>query len=489
MAALPPVVDPMEASLNICGFVTQAAREAITVTQGLNSLDLIAQLEVDSVTAIQKDLAGRTNATGKFHMNILQTTNFRALIWWLKDLQDRGQPIGMPFTLPDLIRAKGQLSAYQKIKDASLDISKPESYPGNPSKWKAWWQSVTNYLANAFGVRRRPLLYVVRPTFPPPNASPEELEMHQVTLQGPEYDQDNKLVYGLLKSITLSTTAHPWVQPFERTSDGRKAALRLLQMNAGAADDLTRYQNAKAALSHVHYKNEQSFPFSKFVSKLEGIYQDMFDAGRPRPEMDKVDDLRTKMQVEGDPPLLFIKMTYTAKFPDDFHKCVVEMSRDIAQLYGTTDSNKRHRQISQTDTDRNIRGRGNPRGGRGWGRGRGRGGGRSVTSDSASSFNGVDVSDVARNFTAQEMSQLGDTGRKYVYNQRRSLNGGRGRFSHRGRGRGRPYGGRTIAAISEESSQVSDMTPSVRFQEQTTDGSNGNAHGRNARGRGRGGRH
>ena len=69
-----------------------------------------------------------------------------------------------------------------------------------------------SWFSSVYGVRRRPLLYIVRPAQVPINPTQEEQVLHSVTLTGAEYRTDNATVYQLLKSLTLDTEAYAWVQ-------------------------------------------------------------------------------------------------------------------------------------------------------------------------------------------------------------------------------------------------------------------------------------
>ena len=101
-------------------------------------------------------------------------------------------------------------------------------------------------------------------------------------------------------------------------------------------------------------------------------------------------------------------------------------------------NHKRKRNIREVRTD----GRGQDGGGRGRSGGRGgrfgRGGGRGRGRGSYV-LNGVDVSDVHKDFSQEEMNQLGPAGQSYVF-QQRNRDRNRGGFNRGGRGRGRDDG-------------------------------------------------
>ena len=62
-------------------------------------------------------------------MTALQTLNLKAMVRWLKDLQDGNQPIGAAFTNQDLNQAAGQLQAYTQAVKAKSNIPFLRSFP------------------------------------------------------------------------------------------------------------------------------------------------------------------------------------------------------------------------------------------------------------------------------------------------------------------------------------------------------------------------
>ena len=183
---LPPG-DALGDSFLTCGLATNHAQFALHNTEGLNTFDAIVRLPLEQVDLLSVALARRAQNQGGWRMTALQTLNLKAMVWWLKDLQDRNQPIGAAFTPQDLDQAAGQLQAYTQAIKAKSDIPFPEKFPNSrQDKWIPWWESVKSYFAATYGVRRRTLSYVIRPHTQPANATPEQINEHQVTLSGPD---------------------------------------------------------------------------------------------------------------------------------------------------------------------------------------------------------------------------------------------------------------------------------------------------------------
>lgn len=101
--------------------------------------------------------------------------------------------------------------------------------------------------------------------------------------------------------------------------------------------------------------------------------------------------------------------------------------------------------------------------------GKGRGHFVSDNSSTASAIiNGVDITNLTRRFTNQEMQQLGNNRRRLIYQQCKRMNEGRGcgRGQGRQQGHGRGRGGRSInAIIQEQQDEVSQISEQTTAQE------------------------
>jgi hypothetical protein len=122
------------------------------------------------------------------------------------------------------------------------------------------------------------------------------------------------------------------------------------------------------------------------------------------------------------------------RFLTDFDAACITLSRTVSTRFVSIAPGRNKRSIgaSHSNGGRAGRGRGRARGG-----GRGSGGGRNhkVT------MNGVDVTDVSRNYTSEEWEKLKQVGgHTYVYQRRDFLSGRGGRDGRGGRG-GRDGGG------------------------------------------------
>ena len=102
---------------------------------------------------------------------------------------------------------------------------------------------------------------------------PTEEEKCQVTLTGPKYDDDNKLVCQLLCSSAEGTSAQEWVKLHANASNGRAAALSLVNQYEGRGTQSMRVAAARAELEKLHCDgNEEVFPFQKPISCLQRCF-------------------------------------------------------------------------------------------------------------------------------------------------------------------------------------------------------------------------
>jgi hypothetical protein len=130
------------------------------------------------------------------------------------------------FTVDDLEQARSNM---QDGKEA--DDKNPIELSGKctPRNWVGWWESVKNYLKGQKGAANKPLFYIVRSRNAPIELLDEVTRVaYQMQLAGNHFNSDNQTVYRILKSLTLDTEAYAWVQPSDAASNGRQAALALM---------------------------------------------------------------------------------------------------------------------------------------------------------------------------------------------------------------------------------------------------------------------
>ena len=98
---------PLGNSLVTCGITDDQGQWAISL-EGYDSLQAFAEMLPDDVDALSKNMSTKSRAnTGKYYLPTRQKINIKAMVWWLRDLHARGQPLPeQGFTPLDLEKAR-----------------------------------------------------------------------------------------------------------------------------------------------------------------------------------------------------------------------------------------------------------------------------------------------------------------------------------------------------------------------------------------------
>jgi hypothetical protein len=396
---------------------------------GIDSLEAFGALSGDSdVTEMAKRMAARTVNAGRVILGTMQIKRVQALVFWVKDHEKRQVKID-----PEMWNAE-ELCATLARKEADHNFEKIDIDIVDPGKcqtdfgWDAWQIAFMNKLNATMRAAKVPLAYVVCPEIEARIyvfEDEQEERMYQMPLSGENFKRDNKLVYNMLKSACIKTDTWTWIQDHDKSSNGRKAWLALVGHSYDGTGELNkRLEHAKEEISRLHYKDEQAFPFERFVTKLK---ENFFILCK-----DKDEALTGKQQVDvmmkgirsTDASIVAAKTNIYKDFCSDFAGATNFLSGLISNLHPAAQLNyaNRHsgkkRYIRAVDSRDQRGGRGRfRRGGRTGERGAGRGHAGGHGGNRQMQINGVDVTDPTRNFTAEECERLG-TARSYVTQQR-----------------------------------------------------------------------
>ena len=230
------------------------------------------------------------------------------------------------------------------------------------------------------------------------------------------FTRDSKHVLSILKELTNGSQAETWMKG---TRCGRAAMSALQTHYDGTSEGERRKAVAKADLKKLFYRNETTFSFEKYVTKLKHIFNVMDRYAMPLYEKDKVDHLLEQINC----PDAEIKMQVSicrSSHARTFEQAATYMATEIARIFPDSQPGSgRYRGKRKVSAFR----RGGGRGGRGHGgRGGGRGGrgGRSGRngkgSDRGTKENGIDISDPCRWYEQDELSALSADTRRYILN-------------------------------------------------------------------------
>ena len=427
------------------------------------------------VTEMAKRMASRSANAGKVILGTMQIKRLQALVYWVKDHEKRQITLDADLWTPEELKAtiarKEAEHNFEKVDVAIVDPGKCRTDVG----WDSWQIGFMNKLSSTLGTAKVPLAYVVRED----KKNIDDLvdddmqRMHQMPLRGENFKQDSKLVYNMLKSACIDTDAWTWIQDNDAVSNGRKAWLALVAHYDGSGELNKRMERAKEEISRLHYKDEKSFPFERYVTKLK---ENFYILGK-----DKDEALTGKQQVDImlkgikslDATIVAAKTNVFKDFRSDFAAATAFLSGLISNVhsgaqveYANRNVGKR-RYISAMGThERGGRGRfkhGGRFGERSSGRGRANRGTSGRGNSQKVQINGVDVSDPTRNFTPDEWERLGNA-RAFITQQR----------SRSGRGGLGVYNRDKISQRNASASHVSESTAGNTTINQTDSQSQGN---------------
>ena len=346
----------------------------------------------------------------------------QGLAWWCTDRSLRGKSLDVV----TFYNHDAQLDAieeseldYEELKKES-NLDKPEKF--KTEKWTEWEESVYNYFASHRNSKGVPYSYVIRkmPNPTPPFLMEREYEIiYFARHEGTAFKRDSKHVLQILKELTNGTSAETWMKG---KTCGRLAFLALQDHYDGKAEGERRKAVVRADLEKIFYRNEATFPFETFVTKLQHIFNVLEKYGMPEYEQNKVNYLLDKINC---PDKRFqnhvdiARANYSQTFIQAATYLQTQVSRIFPQAQPTSGRYKK-RGIAGLSKEQGGRGhwrgggRGRGRGGRGRGRGRG-GGGRGAKME-----NGIDISDPCRWYEPDEPSALTDkTCREILNNPQR----------------------------------------------------------------------
>lgn len=189
--------------------------------------------------------------------------------------------------------------------------------------------------------------------------------------------------------------------------------------------DMSRAAAANAKLKALFWKSEASFPFEKFLTRMNEAFKELEDAGKSLyPQQQVYDDfqVQTTLGIMRD------------RYLTDVDSACLTLSRTLSTRFTSIETVRSKRSIGAISSSSGRGARGRSRGRHGSGCGSNSGGRHRVV------MNGVYVTDISRNFTSEEWDKLRLVGgHTYIYQRREYLSecGGRdGRSGWSG------YGGR-----------------------------------------------
>ena len=143
-----------------------------------------------------------------------------------------------------------------------------------------WIESFKDCLYRTFGVRKCPLLYVIRDQIIPDSEDDDPLLPNQpfgvsgsiinelikrVSHDGPLYKSDNATVYSMLEEATQNCVYALTIKPFSRRKDGRSAWMAMISSHAGA-DKWEKLQKDRIRFMMNSKWNGRTYSLEKFTN-------------------------------------------------------------------------------------------------------------------------------------------------------------------------------------------------------------------------------
>jgi hypothetical protein len=393
-------------ALGICG-ASDGQIDAI-IDEGFDGMSDLLILEEKDITEMMSNLTKLPAARGGVRMGAVLTKKVKALVYWCKEQKRQDLDLDANRFTDEELEATLQRMAVE----TGDDETKPElPTKFDPNKWVSWSKKVENYLWQVKGNNNTPLIYVVRKTrtdASPPFTSGEEERVYKTSQRGQAYNKDNQKVFEILTQLLSGTMAWTWMSSYEASKNGKGAFDALRNHYDGPGQVEKRLGYARNILANTHYRSEKQYSFESYVTKLSEAFEVLKDNSVEKAEREKVDCLLDGIQSDN-------QIVVTAKTNVRMNiamRTSFQVAVDhLSELIGATFANASYhgkrpvRNVSRMDVGRGgRRGRGGRygRGGRGGGRG-----GRGTTGNGNGKFhNGVDISDLTRNFSNDEWGKL-----------------------------------------------------------------------------------
>ncbi|KAI2499225.1 hypothetical protein MHU86_15266 [Fragilaria crotonensis] len=350
---------------HVCGLTEIAAQTRLIDFEGIDEVEDLANYTDREIDQMADRNAKRNPANQRVQFGLKRTKYLKAVCHWVRKNVREGAPCDVRELTPALIAELIQdMIAKASQKDSDSKLYYPEAF--SATDYKNWIKKVENYL-------------------------------------------DSRI------------EGATWFEKV-KDGDGRAAHLLLREHYVGEAHDMRRAAAANAKLESLFWKSEASFSFEKYLTRLNEAFKELEDAGQALWEAQKVTHLLKGIQNDDIQVQTTIGIVQNS-FLSDFDGACLTLSRTISSRFASVEANRQKRRIGAVESragNRSGRGRARGRGGRG-GRGSGRDGGRSMRVI----MNGVDVTDISRNFTSDECEKLRACGGHTYVTQRREYLSGR----------------------------------------------------------------
>lgn len=292
-------------------------------------------------------------------------------------------------------------------------VERPGTF--DPVRWVSWKDGFVNYLTNVTGLNGVPLAYVIRDNIAKADGTPFSLSTTRIQSQmhsGPAFHEDNLTVYSLLHQALLNSEGWTHIAEHETTKDGKAAFATLCYHYDGPSAISNRIAWAKKEIATARYKSEATFSLDKYGTRLANAFRILRQNGQGKSAGDEVDIYLA--QIESNNPIIanaISVMRYQGDCDTDFTKARAKLQEMVAKLRPAmqtapqgTPAARKVSQVTQAKKKQKEKS-----------------GGASGTTvadivrkDGKEFFNGVDITDRGRTFSAKEFRKIGPIFKEYI---------------------------------------------------------------------------
>ena len=338
----------------------------------------------------------RTAARGGVIIPSVRARRLCALNFWVNRMTLRGKTIlAADFDADALTKAMTDYPVMDMMKTSDIVANRPVAF--SYDQWVDWQESVVTYLKGTKNITKDiPLYYIIRPTDPPANPTEEEEIIFHASHEGATFQADNRQVHQILTELTNGTDADIWVKQHKRNQDGKAAWATLCSHYDGPAEGDKRVTVARHDLKIIHYKNETSFSFEKYSSKLKKAFDTLDQYQQPKSEKEKVDILLSQINTNETRLVTAIGICRD-RHSDTFTAACTYLSQQIAIIYPQHQPNAfgRKGKGGKKPFVRSINSIKTTKGGKTF-------------------CNGVDLTDTTKYYSKEEFNKMGKAGRDFL---------------------------------------------------------------------------
>lgn len=341
--APPPPLVGFDRCLHVCGITSVLLRETLIHDHSFDSLATLVSLSNDGLetTASNVNKMRRPVAQRGLVVNAIHVTRLKAMRLWALWQVRCSVPLVEANFGADQLRWGMERQEFEvrcKSSDAADAPEPPKLKKIGFDVWDTFWRHFKNYCDTKRGAMNIPISYVFREHLvPTPEimaqeyADSDESLMMKVTLAGPDYKFDNKMVWGILTRLVGDGSAWPFIKSLETSYDGRLAISILKTQSQGTASISSRQARAFGSLDSAKYDGKsKNNTFENYVGILQLAFTELELCNVIMSEVQKVNYL-LKGYNAPDKEQLMSRLVGTV-MESDYGECCSYISQWIAKL-------------------------------------------------------------------------------------------------------------------------------------------------------------